>query len=317
MSPCAVAAHVLEVILSCGLELVPNEAQSQHPASECVGFVFGLLRLGACVLDLLCKLVDCEAKLDECLGLSGMKAVAFAIAGSFVLEASEFDRAVTVEEAVEVSEMVSGFMIMPCHAPCSSLAGVPDVLQLGHGLGLLLVDLLQEGGVNRAAVASQSVASDADCLDQLAFVACHDVHQIADALRGVSLAANMNMHSTSAGAVTAHSRLAEGSDNTLQKFHVLVVKDRADHLALLSLGTVDGNILLHLPLTTLGIPSTPAFVAVASCGVLVASGSEELGGNLGCLLTGDVVSLDFNANYPDYREIPIFTHLCRKIRDFI
>ena len=70
MSPCAVAFHVPQVIVSCGLEFVSDEAQSQHPAPECVGFVFGLLGLGACEPHLLGKLVDCKAKLDECLGLT-------------------------------------------------------------------------------------------------------------------------------------------------------------------------------------------------------------------------------------------------------
>ena len=73
-------------------ELVTDEAQSKHPAAEGVGFVFGLLGLGACVGDLLGKLAHGEAKVDVCPHLSGIDAALASIVGVSELEQSELYR---------------------------------------------------------------------------------------------------------------------------------------------------------------------------------------------------------------------------------
>ena len=63
--PCAVAVHVLQEEVPRRFEFVPDESEAEHPAPEGVGFVFGLLGLGACVAYLLGELADRQAKLDH------------------------------------------------------------------------------------------------------------------------------------------------------------------------------------------------------------------------------------------------------------
>ena len=167
LSPCAVAVHVLEVIIPCCFELFSDETESEHPASEGVGFVFGLLRLRARKSYLLCKVVDCEAKLDECLGFPCVKTVLFSILRHIVLEASKFNGSVSVEKAVQVKDMVAASVVVLCSAVILALCLVPEVFKLAHGLRLSLVDLLQEIRVYRFAVASHSVVVDADGFYQL------------------------------------------------------------------------------------------------------------------------------------------------------
>ena len=62
-----------------------------HHITEGVGFVFGLLGLGACVSDLLGKLAHGEAKVDVCPHLSGIDAALASIVGVSELEQSELD----------------------------------------------------------------------------------------------------------------------------------------------------------------------------------------------------------------------------------
>ena len=172
---------------------------------------------------------------------------------------------------------------------------VPASRKLLGGLRLLRVDSFKKGGVNRSAVMALSVAFDLDCLGELVFVACHDVHKVSDGLRCVSVSANVNVDSTSAGRAALPAALAEGSQQSLQKLHVLVVQDRCDHLALAAVGACDADILLELPLAALCVPCAPGAVAVAVVGVLEAVGAEEVGGCLCRCAAGDAVHLDLNS----------------------
>ena len=74
------------------------------------------------------------------------------------------------------------------------LGGVPDVREPCHGVGLLLVEDLQELGVNRFAVPVHSAVVQVQGFGNQAFVACHDVGQVAEGLRGVALCANVNVN---------------------------------------------------------------------------------------------------------------------------
>ena len=48
----------------------------------------------------------------------------------------------------------------------------------------------------------------------------HDVHEVSDGLRCVSLPADMNMNSRHSGVITFHSGFPQCSYNPLQKFHI-------------------------------------------------------------------------------------------------
>ena len=74
------------------------------------------------------------------------------------------------------------------------LGGVPDVCKVRHGFGLLLVEDFQELGVHRFAVPVHSPMVAVQRLSDQAFVACHDVGQVSEGLRGVPLCSNVNMN---------------------------------------------------------------------------------------------------------------------------
>ena len=74
------------------------------------------------------------------------------------------------------------------------LGGVPDVCEPCHGVGLLLVEDLQKLGVNRFAVAVHSAVVQVQGFGNQAFVACHDVGQVSQGLRGVSLCSDVDVN---------------------------------------------------------------------------------------------------------------------------
>ena len=74
------------------------------------------------------------------------------------------------------------------------LSGVPNVCESYHGVGLLLVEGLQEFGVNRFAVPVHSSVVQVQGFGNQAFVACHDVGQVSEGLRSVALCPNVDMH---------------------------------------------------------------------------------------------------------------------------
>ena len=113
---------------------------------------------------------------------------------SVVLEAPEFHRSMSVEKAVQIAHCIAASVVVVGSAVAFTLAFVPDVLQLFHGLWLLAVYLCQELRVDRPAVSGHAVAVDLDGFGKLPLVGCHDVHKVADGLRGVSVPANVNMH---------------------------------------------------------------------------------------------------------------------------
>ena len=200
------------------------------------------------------------------------------------------------EGGVEVEHVVAAAVVVMVPAVVLAVAGVPDVCKIRHGLGLSRVDLLQESGVNRAAVAAHAAAVQLQGFRDQAFVAGHDVGEVSKALRGVALGSDVDVNSASSGGVALCTCVPELSAKFLQGFNVLVGQDRCDQFAFLLVRPYDGNILLEFPLPALCVPGAPGTVAVTACGVLVSAGSEEPCGDLCCLLAGDVVHLDLDSD---------------------
>ena len=106
-SPSRISFKVSHKVFSGGFELVPDESQSEHPASEGVGFIFGLLRFGIRSSDLFGKLAHRKTKLDHGFELSCMQATFPSITFLIKIEAAELNRVVAVEKAVEVEHAVA------------------------------------------------------------------------------------------------------------------------------------------------------------------------------------------------------------------
>ena len=90
--------------ISCGFELLTDEAQAEEPGAHGVFGVLVLLGLGTGSSHRLGHLAERQAKLDVTLQLAGVKAVAFSVAGGIELEKPELDRALG-EGGVEVEHI--------------------------------------------------------------------------------------------------------------------------------------------------------------------------------------------------------------------
>ena len=107
-------------------------------------------------------------------------------------------------------------------------------------------------------------------------MARHDVGEVAEGLRGVSIRSDVDVDSASSGGVALGSGVAKLADEFLKGVHVLVGKDRGDHLALFAVGSVDADVLLEFPLAALAVPGAPTAVSVAACGVFVPACAARL-----------------------------------------
>lgn len=145
----------------------------------------------------------------------------------------------------------------------------------------------------RSAVPVHSAVVQVQGFGNQALMACHDVDQVSEGLRGVALGTNVDMHSASPCGIASSSGLAKDLDKLLQGFHVLVGEDGGDHLAFLGIRSGNAYVPLELPLSAVRHPGAPGVVAVAAGGVCVSAGSKELCGKLRRLLAGDVVHLYF------------------------
>ena len=111
LSPGCRPVHVLEENLAGCLELVSDESEAEHPASEGVLGVLLLLGLGACVLDFVGQFAHGDAELNVALDLTAMDAALLVVAslvgvGIAELEEPELDRSVAVEKAVEIEHIM-------------------------------------------------------------------------------------------------------------------------------------------------------------------------------------------------------------------
>ena len=184
-----------------------------------------MLFLGACRSEFLCHLAECKAKLNVALELSCVKSVLLAAARCIELEKSEFNRAFG-EGCVEVEHMVAALVVVVASAVIRSVAFVPDVRKLAHGLRLFAVQFCKEIRIDCSAVAVHSaLVYFQGCCDQL-FVACHQVCEVSECLCRVSFCSDVNVYSAAPCCIAFRSCLAKFSDEFLQGFDVAVGEDR-------------------------------------------------------------------------------------------
>ena len=196
---------------------------------------------------------------------------------------------------LNIKAMVPAFVVVPVPAVVGAVAFVPNVCQGLHGLGLLLVQPVEEVPVDRPAVAPKAALVNPHGGDQQAFVACHDVGEVPQGLRRVASLADVDVYSAHVAGVALRSGVAEAAEELLQGFDVFVGQDGRYQFGLLvAVFCIDADVPLKFPFPALLVPCAPSVVAVAVCRVLVAPGSEEVGGNLGGLLAADAVHLDLH-----------------------
>ena len=176
--------------------------------------------------------------------------------------------------------MVATFVVVRRPAVIRILTAVPGVRKRRHGFWLFAVEFHQEILADRAAVAAHAASVEVQCACEQAFMTCHNVCKVSQALRRVTLGAYVNVNSAAPCRVALCARFPKSADKLLQGFHILVGEDWGNHFAFLAVGSRNAHVLLKLPLATLAVPCGVGIVTVATCGVLVSACSEELGGKL-------------------------------------
>ncbi len=289
-SPCRRTVKVLGEVFAAVLEFVPNEANPVEVSSHGEFFVFDLWLFGACGTLCQCLLVEGKGEDYVTPDLARMEGA---------VEPSQFHRAVSVEKAVEVGEMVAAVMVVGIS--CSVVTVVPDVFDGIKVKVLDSVQLFDQFGVHLFAE-SCPFGVDLECLVKEVVLACNDVDEVLYALRCVIRAVEVDVDA--AGGVGKAACLAEFSDQTLQGFDVLTVgEDRADHLdavvsvrsdlvsVFLALG-VDAAVAHELPLASIGLGDLIG--AVVGADVLV-SAVQVSGCSLCGSLSGDAGEFDLDS----------------------
>ena len=150
--------------------------------------------------------------------------------------------------------MVAALIVVLASAVIRSVALVPNVCKLAHGLRLFAVQLCEEVGVNRFAVLSHSAFVDFQCCGYQLFVACHQVCKVSEGLCGVSVRSDVNVYSAASCCIAFRSCLAKFSDEFLQGFDVAVGEDRGYQFALFAVGSVNAHVFLEFPLSAVCVP---------------------------------------------------------------
>ena len=196
VSESCVACKAFGQDVSCGFELIPDEAEAKEPSPHGVFGVLILLWLGACGAYHFCHLAERQAKLDVAFQLSGVQ-TAFAFCRRPVeFEKPEFHRAFC-EGRMVVEHVVAAVVVMLVSVVARTVAGVPDVRQCRHCAWLSAVYLREEIGVDRAAEAAQSAPVKVKSVSQQAFMARHNVGEVAEGLRRVAVCPDVDVDSAS------------------------------------------------------------------------------------------------------------------------
>ena len=178
MPPCAIPADIPQKHRSSGLELLADEAESEHPAPESVFFVVSLLRNRASVLKVFGKLAHSEAQLNVSLELSAMNTALFAVMRLIELEESELDCAFC-ECGMEVEHVIAAHVVVGISAEIRVVSLVPDVGELVHSAGFFSVEPSEEDGVNGSAKF---------------LVSGHDVCEVSESFCGMVAESDVNVN---------------------------------------------------------------------------------------------------------------------------
>ena len=144
-------------------------------------------------------LAECQTKLNVAFQLSGVKSALASVAGVVKLKKSELDRALG-EGRVEVEHVVAAAVVVPASVVVVE-GRVPNLSKLAHRGGLCSVQLSQEGGVDRFAVTAEAVGVNVDRPCEEVLVACHDVGEVSQALRCVSVRSDVDVNSAAEAGV--------------------------------------------------------------------------------------------------------------------
>ena len=189
-------------MFSAVLELIAYQANAVEVGAHRELIVLGL-HLAAIGVPLAKRLlVKCQGKYNVASQLARVHRA---------IEAAQFYGSVSVEEAMQVEELVSAVMVVSTSA--SVVAVVPNVLNFFQGLGFARVDCSYQLFAERLAVMS-AFRMNCKSLVQKVVLASDDFYPVLDCARVVSSAVQMNMNA--AAVVDNRACLAKGSDDFLK-----------------------------------------------------------------------------------------------------
>lgn len=213
------------------------------------------------------------------------------------VEASQLNRVVSVEKAVEVQEMVAAVVVVGCAA--SPIALVPNVLKGAHGGWLSFLDFVDQAFVDLLAITLPCWVDVQGFVKKV--VACvNDVDEVLDGCEVVAGAVEVDVD-TAAG-VYKGSSVPELSDDLLQGVDILLVsQDRGNQFAFVKVcrpGDLAVNLLLrgnariehYFPNSAVWRGDV---VGVVSASDVANRSVQLLGDNLCRFVSGDACELDF------------------------
>ena len=178
-------------------------------------------------------MIHCQSEHDVGPHLSGVECA---------VEASQFHRAVAVEEAVQIEKVVAAVVVM--RIADSAILAIPDLLDGLEGFGLDLVQLLHHIGVHLFAV-THPLRRNLESFVEQVVAGSNEVHKVPQAPGRMAAAVQMDVDA--AGVVGKASGLFETADKPLECSDVLTVgKDGADQLHAVAASGIDDPAALFL-----------------------------------------------------------------------
>ena len=235
-------------------------------------------------------MVHCQGKHDICANLTGVE---------LAVETAKLDRMVTVEEAMQIEEMVTTVMVVT--VTVAVITGVPDILQLRESVRLLLIESLHQIGIHLQAI-PHPLRLDLKCFIEQIISAGDEVDEVADGSWCMWLSVEMDMDA--AGVVGDATSFSDAPDNVLQYPNIFPVSENgADQFTGIfitcgnqsaTFSSAAGNtaVIHEFPFTPVGCLSDVTVVVIVSAAV---AAIKILRYYFRRLLTGDPGKLDFDS----------------------
>ena len=217
----------------------------------------------------------------------------------FAVETAKLDRMVTVEEAMQIEEVVTAVMVVT--VTIATITGVPDILQLRKSVRLLLIESLHQIGIHLQAI-PHPLRLDLKCFIEQIISTGDEIDEVTDGSWCVRFSIEVDMDTT--GVVSDATSFSDAPDNVLQCSNIFPVsEDGADQFtgifitcgyqsAAFSSATVNTAVVHEFPVSCVRAFDDVTVVVIVSA---VVAAIKILRNYFRCLLTGDPGKLDLDS----------------------
>ena len=277
-------------MLPTGLKLFADEADPIQIDPHGEFFVFLLYFPVARAFLCQCLMVHRQSKHDICADLTGVE---------LAVETAKLDRMVTVEEAMQIEEVVTAVMVVTIAV--AAITGVPDILQLRESVRLLLIESLHQIGIHLQTI-PHPLRLDLKCFIEQIISTGDEIDEVTDGSWCVRFSIEVDMDTT--GVVSDATSFSDAPDNVLQCSNIFPVsEDGADQFtgifitcgyqsAAFSSATVNTAVVHEFPVSCVRAFDDVTVVVIVSA---VVAAIKILRNYFRCLLTGDPGKLDLDS----------------------